>query len=188
MPRFLLHLMAIALLTSVSACAQPGPTTAEREDTITRQAEIRGIDRQERRLLIRGEEGNYVDMVVGPEVRNFDQLEIGDQITIEYYEAVALRMADESSSETPTGAVVTERAAEGEKPAGGAAQVVNLVVEFVSYDPETHLATFRTPDGQMGTVVVKPEMREFAAAREAGDKIDATITEAFAISVTKRQQ
>ena len=32
-------------------------------------------------------------------------------------------------------------------------------------------------------VVVKPEMRDFAAARKSGDRIDLTITQAVAVSI-----
>jgi hypothetical protein len=58
-----------------------------------------------------------------------------------------------------------------------------MVVEFVSYDKVSNIATFVAPDGVVETVTVQPEMREFAAGLESGDRVDLTMTEAVAVSI-----
>ena len=60
-----------------------------------------------------------------------------------------------------------------------------MVVEFVSYDPATGVATYKTADGATNSIVVNPAMREFAAARKPGDKVAVEITRAMAISIVK---
>jgi hypothetical protein len=64
-----------------------------------------------------------------------------------------------------------------------AASTMNMVVEFVSYEPESHIATYIDPDGVPGSIVVNPKMRDFAASLEKGDKVDVTVTRALAISM-----
>lgn len=178
--------LALLLSAALAACAgapDPGPASAARETTVTRTAVVESVDRETRQFLIQMDDGRKLSLVAGPEIRNFDQIEPGDVIRAEFLEAVAVRMADASSSPGPTAAVVAERAALGERPGAGAAASVNLVVEFVAYDPATNVASFFTPDGVLRSVVVRPEMRAFAAARKPGDLVDLTITEAAAISV-----
>jgi hypothetical protein len=60
---------------------------------------------------------------------------------------------------------------------------VRTVVEFISYDPSTAIATFRTPDGVVQTVTVNPQMRDFAAGLQSGDLVDLTMTQAVAVSI-----
>jgi hypothetical protein len=177
-----LALAAVLLLASCAA-SDPGPQSASREMTVARTARVQTVDLETRQVLLRMDNDDMLSLVAGPEVRNLAQLEPGDVVRFDYYEAVAAKMADASSAGDATGAMVSERAPEGAKPGAGVAAAVNMVVEFISYDPSTHLATFRTPEGIVETASVKPEMREFAAARKPGDRVDLTITRAVAVSI-----
>ena len=60
---------------------------------------------------------------------------------------------------------------------------VSMVVTLVSYDPATALATFTTPEGDIQSVVVSPEMRAFAAARKPGDRVAVDLTSAVAMAI-----
>jgi hypothetical protein len=79
--------------------------------------------------------------------------------------------------------VITERAPEGATPGAASAAAVRMVVEFISFDPASDVATFVTPAGIVRTVAVRPEMRDFAAGLESGDRVDLTMTEAVAVSI-----
>ncbi len=67
--------------------------------------------------------------------------------------------------------------------AGG--NMVDMVVEFVSYDASTGVATVKTPDGAMRSFRVNPAMRDFAAARRPGERVAIEATNAAVISITK---
>ena len=54
------------------------------------EAHVLAIDKQDRILTLLGPKKNVVDIEVGEEARNFDQIRVGDQLRIEYYESVAL--------------------------------------------------------------------------------------------------
>jgi HSP20 family molecular chaperone IbpA len=53
-------------------------------------ASVVGIDKEDRTLTLRGPHGNVVTVEVPNEVRNFDQIEVGDTVKATYYEAVAV--------------------------------------------------------------------------------------------------
>ncbi|MCL5776925.1 hypothetical protein M1105_08000 [Limibaculum sp. FT325] len=182
-----LILVGALLLAACAADTQPLPQSAERESLITRRAVVETVDVEGRQVLLRGESGRMLSITAGPDVRNLAQLESGDVVKLQYYEAVAVKMADPSNPGDPTAVAVVERAPEGERPGGAVGKAVNLVVDFISYDPASSVATFSLPDGTVETAVVKPEMREFAAARKSGDRIDLTITRALAISIEESQ-
>jgi len=178
---------ATLLLAACSATPEAptteAPTSAQRETLITRTGVVQTVDLQTRQVLIRGESGRMLSLTAGPEVRNLAQLESGDVVQLDYYEAVAARMADSASPAMTETTVASERAPEGAKPGAAAASVVRTVVIFQSYDPASQLATFLMEDGSVGVARVKPEMQAFAAARQPGDRIDLTLVEAIAVRI-----
>jgi len=174
---------AALLLAGCAETMETGPKSAERENLIVRKAVVQTVDVEGRQVLLRGESGRMLSLDIGPEVRNLDQLESGDVVRLEYYESVAVKMADTSTPGEVTSVEIADRAPEGEKPGIAAGSAVNLVVTFVSYDPETSVVTFTMPDGTLDTTIVKPEMRAFAEARRPGDRVDVTIIRGLAISI-----
>jgi translation elongation factor P/translation initiation factor 5A len=56
---------------------------------------------------------------------------------------------------------------------------------MISYDPDTNVISFTTPDGFSHSLVVQPEMRDFARALKPGDRVDVVYTKALAIGVTE---
>jgi hypothetical protein len=171
---------ALALLL-LAGCATPGPTTAEREDVVERTAVVEAIDPNTREVLLRTEDGRPITVIAGREVRNFGQIEVGDTVRAVFAESVAARMAEPDEGGPTTGMMLTERAAEGEAPGAATGMTIQTVVEVLAYDPRSHVATFRMPEGDVHSLVVKPEMRAFAAARQPGDRVAITFTEAFAV-------
>ena len=176
---------AILMATTLFACTETAdaPMTAERESLVTGRAVVQSVDLQSRRVLLKGEDGQVHSFTAGPQVRNLPQLQPGDVVRLDYYEAVSVKMADPSDDSAPEGIVLTERAPEGATPAAGRAAAVRMIVQFISYDPASNIATFATPDGIVRTVTVQPEMRDFAAGLESGDRVDLTMTEALAVSI-----
>jgi hypothetical protein len=176
---------AFLLVLSIAACAtEPAPPqSAERETLITSRAVVESVNTQSRQVLLRGQDGRMLSIVAGPEVRNLDQLAAGDVVRIDYFESVSVRMADPSDTSPPEGAVVAERAPEGGRPGAAAGASVRMIVEFISYNPQTAVATFRGPDGSVRTAQVNPELQDFAAGLQSGDRVDLTMTEAVAVSI-----
>ncbi len=176
---------ALLLVLSIAACStQPAPPqSAERETLVTSRAVVESVNTQSRQVLLRGEDGRMLSIVAGPEVRNLDQLAVGDVVRTDYYKSVSVSMADPSDNSPPEGAVVAGRAPEGGQPGAAAGSSVRMIVDFISYNPQTAVATFRGPGGSVRTAQVNPAMRDFAAGLQPGDRVDLTMTEAVAVSI-----
>jgi hypothetical protein len=149
------------------------------------QASVESVDLETRQILLTDSDGVSFVVVAGPEVRNLAQLEAGDVVRISLYEAVVASMADRSDPGNAVTAVAAGRAPEGAKPGVTAGAITTLVVDFISYDPNTAIATFVGPDGIVYTASVRPEMQAFAEARKSGDLIELTIEQAVAVSVVE---
>jgi hypothetical protein len=174
-------LAAIAIGMGLSACTPPD--FAQREETVSLTGVVRGVDTASRRLVVEGEDRTVVYRV-SDEVRNFDQIEVGDRITLDYVESVAVAMADPQDPGEPLVDVFGARAPEGARPGVVGASVGTVVVDFVDYDPATHVARIRGPEGNVTSVRVAEELRGFAATRQPGDRILILVEQAVAVAVT----
>jgi hypothetical protein len=178
--------LIVAALAALAACAEPAPpapTEASRESAIRVAGVVQEVDQTTRQVLIRGESGRLLSVTAGPEVRNLAQLAPGDRVAAYFVESMAARMATAGDLEQTVTTQVAERAPVGARPGAAAATVVTSVVTFGSYDPATNVVTFTGPTGVPHSLVVPPELRDFVAARQAGEKIAVEYTEAVAIGI-----
>ncbi|HUL18659.1 MAG TPA: hypothetical protein VLV29_05270 [Steroidobacteraceae bacterium] len=121
----------------------------------------------------------------GPEVRNFNQIKVGDTVTVTYYMAIAAQLTPKGAAPIPQQmAVGTARALPGERPAGGLGTTVVETVTIQSVDKEANTVTFLRQDGTVDTASVhSSEGRTFIAGLHSGDQVDVALSEAVAISV-----
>ena len=156
---------------------------AERTETVSLTGTVESVDVPNRLVGVR-DGGTLVVFRVGPQVQNLAEIEVGDRVSLDYYESIAVGMADPDDPGTAMGEVIAGRAAPGERPGAGLIEMVTGVVEFVSYDAAEQTATVKLQDGTVETVRVQPEMQAFAAARQPGDRIAVSIDRAVVVAVT----
>jgi hypothetical protein len=184
---------AIGLIGALllAGCAEMGMGTQEaatEETLLTASATVNAVDQTTRQVTLTDNSGGGTFTVTaGPEVRNLPQLAVGDQVTVDYYQATTLSMADPADPGDPAGEVVAARAPEGARPGGGAVVTESVVVTVESYDPNSGLAIFRTPDNLTRRAVVPPELRSFAATQGPGSRVLVTMTEALAVTITEAE-
>jgi len=174
-------------LTLMASLALQNPLNAnakgiELGDGITITAKVVGIDKADRTLTLLGSEGNVVTLEVGQEARNFDQIEIGDQLKVEYYESVALYLGKHGQKPDASAGTVVARSPKGDKPAGVIVETVEASAMIKSIDKEKRTITLKLPDGTMVTTNVDESVKTFDTLK-VGDSINARYTEAIAISV-----
>lgn len=177
-----LNIIAVAALVAFASACTVDTTTAERSETIKSSGTITEIDKDARRFIVRGN-GKLTTLRATEQVRNFDQLEVGDKISFEFTEKVAVGMADPSDSGELAGLSYGSVAEPGERPGASAGGIATFVVDFLGYDAASNVATIRTADGTIEDVVVQPEMQSFARARAPGDRVVVAIRAALAVSV-----
>jgi hypothetical protein len=180
-------ILAALVAAALAACAEtaPAPETASREQIVRATATVVAIDRADRDIVLRLENGEILNAQVGPEVRRLDEIAVGDIVAADFYRSVAVRMA-EAGEDAPLGAVTGERAAADQAPGVAVAAAVEETFEVVSYDPATAEAVVRDVDGALLRTIVHPDMRDFASRRVPGDRVRVQVTEAMALSIEPR--
>jgi hypothetical protein len=174
----LVAFLALQIPTHVSAQG------VELGEEVTITAEVVGIDRVDRTLALLGPEGNVVVIEVSHAARNFDQIDVGDQLKIQYYESVALYLGKRGVKPEESAGLVVGRSAKGDKPAGFAVEVVDVSATVQAIDRTKRTVTLKGPDGKLLTTKVDKSVKAFDTLR-VGDSVHARYTEAIAISVEK---
>lgn len=141
-----------------------------------------GIDKKDRTLTLRGPQGNVVTVEVTDDVRNFDQIEVGDKVKVTYYEAVAVYFGEHGTQPKADAGAVFARAPKGAKPGAYAVGAVDVSATVQAINKAKRTVTLKGPDGDEVIVAVDESMKEFDNLR-VGDTIHVRYTEAIAISV-----
>ena len=175
-----LALPANAQTTQVITSKEPGAAGVAR--TVDIEATITHVDATTREVTLKGPQGNEVTVVAGPEVKNFAQLKAGQIVTLQYVEALVLELKKGGGAPVAR----TERsgaatAKPGETPGAVGGRQVTVVGDVVGLDPATQTVTVRGPRRTVELDVRDPEQYKLIAI---GDQIEATYTEAVAVSVT----
>jgi Cu/Ag efflux protein CusF len=168
-----------AAKAAVVAASAPG--TATIASSVTVSASVTAIDKATRKVTLKGPEGKLNTVTAGPEVRNFDQIKVGDTVTVRYVEALTLTLkkdGKELRGMTETPAAV--RAPAGERPAGAIGVQTEVTANVIALDAKTQTVTLQGPKH---TVELKvPDAGQFKLIK-VGDQIQATFTEAMALAV-----
>lgn len=155
------------------------------KDSVELKATVEEVHPQDRSLVLKGETGERAVVVVSPDVRNFDQIKPGDQVSLVYHVALAAELKPRGTpTSAPTAATIEERAAPGAKPGGTVGRTVATTVQIESVDTSFNTVTFKKADGITRTVAVEdPDARKFIRTLKPGDPVEIKYTEAVAVSV-----
>ncbi len=180
-------IIAIAAACAVNASAQTAvlkstePGKASVENTIDVTATIIAIDRTTRDITLRGPKGNSVVVTAGPEVKNFDQMNVGDTVHARYIEALVLELKRGSDlAITRTEEASAAGAAPGAQPHGVAGRRITVVADVVAVNRATQTVTLKGPQLTVEMKVTNPD--QFKRIKK-GDQVYATYTQALAMVV-----
>jgi hypothetical protein len=182
--------VAAAALTAVLAgipvaLAQQASTPAALvADTTTTKAKVSEIDRANRKVTLRADDGSEETLTLGPEVRNFDQIEVGDTVTAEYAKATAVFIR--APGEPPSGAALSgiQVAPKGAKPGAAMLQQEEITATIDDIDYAKRTVKLRNAAGEVRQIDVDERIENLDRFKK-GDEIIIRHTEAMAIEVTK---
>ena len=161
-----------------------GPGVAGAAKTVEITATITAIDPKKREVTLKGPQGNEVVVEAGSRVRNFSQMKVGDQVDVEYVEALTLELKKGGGQPVArTTDAAGGRAKEGKMPAGAAGHKVTVVADVVNVDPQTQTVTLRGPERTVDLKVRDP--KQFALIAK-GDQVEATYAQALAVKVERK--
>lgn len=144
-------------------------------------ATIVAIDKGDRIVSVVGPKGNVVDIEAGDEVRNFDQIEIGDKVNVAYMESIAIYLGSPGTLPDVQVAQAAGRAEKGDKPAAMLADTVDISATVKGIDRNKREVKLQLADGHVLTTDVDESVKAFDTLK-VGDVVHARMTRAVARS------
>ncbi|SRR5581483_666293 len=186
-------IVSFVLLSGNIAAAEdvkPGGITVLQEPAATMtygrmakiKAAVEALDLDAREITLKGRKGRSVTLHVEERVKNLPEVQIGDEVTVRYYESVALelRKAQEGDAAAPDEAAA-KSAEPGKKMGAAAVKTLTIIADVDAVSPKGKTVTLKGPNGDFVDLYVRDlKVLESVAA---GDKVIATFTEAAAVSV-----
>ena len=187
--RLLSSALVAALAFAVPAMAQETAAkkpkaTYSKKDVRTVTAKVKSIDLSTRHVVITTPDGQDHEFVVGKQARNLPQVKVGDDVIVQYQEALAVEVNEADPTKPlpqPTEAIATDRSEAGKKPEGVVARTVTLNGTVEAIDLDKKVATIKGSGGN--TVEVTMQHPERWQNVKVGDTITAKYSEALALSV-----
>ncbi|HET7404147.1 MAG TPA: hypothetical protein VFJ62_20275 [Usitatibacter sp.] len=166
----------------VSGAVATGPGQAKAVALVTATGTIDSIDAATRTIKIKLPSGALREVEVGQEVRNFDQLKVGDKVKAKYVESLTIELKKDGKQVVGrTEATSLDRSQPGMKPGGVAKHEVTVVADVVNVDAKKHLVQVKNEHGETVDLHVKdPEQLKLV---KKGDQVQATYTVALAVAV-----
>jgi hypothetical protein len=159
--------------------SEPGKAAIVATAEVT--ATVVAVDQATRTVTLKGPK-RTVDVVCGDEVKNFDQIKVGDNVAVKYVEALTLELKKTKAKPDAKGEVAGVRAAPGERPAGAVGRQVTVLADVVAVDPKNSIISLKGPRGNVMDLKVRNQ-DHFKVVKK-GDQVEAVYTEALAIAVT----
>jgi len=176
--------------TAAAPAAKPQPSM-QREELQEVSATVTAIDQATRMLDLKGEDGSTAAFEVGPEVKNFAQIKVGDKVVVSYYRGIAAEIQPKGTplSTNVNTVDLASVAKPGTRPGAGVGTATHATVVIEKVDTKANTVSFKRPDGVSRTLpVMSPEGREFIRKLKVGDQVEVLYAEAVAIEVRPQAQ
>jgi Cu/Ag efflux protein CusF len=191
--------LSVGILTLASCEPKEPPTSTHEEsrhvdakkgeaggvvtDTFIASTVITDIDRESRKVTLATESGGKASFTAGPEIRNFDQLKVGDKVSATVMErlVVFVRSGDDVPSVTHSAALAA--APRGAKPGALVAELFEVVATIKSIDTANRSAVLLFTDGLTITVPVRSDVD--LSRYKVGDSVVIRVSETLTVLVNK---
>jgi hypothetical protein len=152
-------------------------------DSITRTDTVVSIDAAQRQIELKHADGKITSYKCGPQVMNFDQIKVDDQVRATVVDEMALFLKPASATQSLTATATVVGARLGAKPGVVSLDTLDLTAKVLAIDPWQHQVTLQTADGRTRPVRVG----EFVnlADFNVGDEVVVRLTQALAVLVEK---
>jgi Cu/Ag efflux protein CusF len=162
---------------------EKAPGAASVTETIEVQGKIKSVNKKSRSVVVVGPSGNEIPMTLGDEVRNFNQIKVGDLVTLTMMHALALelrKVANDGIRERVDSENV-KTAKPGEKPGVVVEKSVRVIANVVAVNPKAQTVTLRGPKRTLELALKDANTLQNV---KVGDQVEAVYVEAVALSVS----
>jgi hypothetical protein len=158
----------VVLALSLPSWAQ---TRTLPKQTVTLAGTVETIDKEKRVVNIKTPDGKFESIDVPAAAKRFDELKVGDKVSITYNNTVSARLKPpgEAPVNTATGG---STAGQGERPGGTASMERTMTATISAIDKNASSITFTGPNGwKYSRRVVDPTVLDKV---KVGDQVDIT--------------
>jgi len=185
MPAFLIVLTSCATTMSGNedVTVMETKTGAIVVETFTTTATVTAMDLNTRKLTLTTPDGKRTTFKAGPEVANFNQIQVGDQVKAMVTEELAVSVRHSNEPPSAGEATTVALAPLGAKPGVLMADTVEVTAKITAVDDKQRKVTFQFPDGT--TKVLKVGKGADLTRVKPGDDVTVRVSEGIAILVEK---
>jgi hypothetical protein len=170
--------VAFWMSLSVPAAAQVSKTLTGETELVT--ATVEAIEASTRKVTLKEPDGTYTVVTAPAEMKRFNELEVGDKVTVRCYENVVIRLKAPGEKDVDTEAGAATRGT-GATPAGTMTEQRTITATITQLDSKVPSITFTGPNGWSYSSRV--EDKKALAKVKVGDKVDITWTAAALVSI-----
>jgi hypothetical protein len=160
---------------------QPGVAGGVIEETFTTTVTISAVEPSTRNVSLTAADGTKASFTAGPEIRNFDQIHVGDKLTATITQRLVVFVRGDGADPSVTHAAALARAPKGAKPGAIVAESYEIVASVKSIDATNRTAVLQFSDGQTKTIPVRSDVD--LSKYKVGDSVVIRVTEALSLLV-----
>jgi hypothetical protein len=176
-----LSLFLASALAGPALSAEDARPAGVEAEAIKIEATVTAVNLKAREVTVKDAEGNEVVLRVGEEARNLPQVEVGDQVTAEYFQGMAFHVEPAGTGKPlRVEKTVSDRAPSGHKPSGEVTTYVEIIARVEALDPAKRTVTLRGPNAVV-TLRVQDDID--LSNVKVDDMVKANFVESYAISV-----
>ena len=169
-------LAVLPLVVSAGAQGQDEKTVT-RQNQVTATATVTKIDQTTRSITLRTQNGDEDTFTVGPEVKRFNELKVGDTIKATYNESLVFQLRKPGTAAAPAATVAGGRLKDA--PGGALGVQMTTTVTVKAVDMTVPSITVETTDGR--TLTRRVADKKNLEGVKAGDRIDITYSQAVIV-------
>jgi len=169
--------------TETTVKAKQGVPGGAVTETTTLTATVTGIDTAKRKVTMVTKKGEKFTVKAGPEIVNFDQIRIGDQLKAVFTEETVIRMAKPGEKVNDEAYGTLGVADVGSKPGLGITDTIQYAGTVTAIDTKKRKATISFEDGSSKKFTVRPDID--LSKHKVGEKVVFRSSESYAVSLQK---
>jgi hypothetical protein len=182
-PALMLAVAGYAEDSSASATSKTDAKGAIEVGAITKTAKVTAVDPAKRMVTLVNPDGITNTYELGKNVRNFDQIKVGDDVKATLLQAVAVAVSKSNAPPDASERDLVAVAPKGAMPGVIMAKTRQITATIVSVDPEARTVTVEGPAG--GTPIIRVGPKVNLNELQKGDDVTLRVTDALALRVEK---
>lgn len=182
------YLIAFLLITTAGFAQDTETKLEDKEkwELVEMQGTITEINKETREISIIGSKGELHTVTAGEEVERFDDIEVGDVITFDFYKYMKAEFRNPTEEELENPLVIVTEEAEAPadmKPGAALGAIVQAVVTIQVINLPFMYVNIEGPNGNFTTIHMKD--KELIQKLHVGQVVILTYAEAMAITLEK---